>query len=170
MRPVVDHWTTRRLAAERLQPRHFLALLRSNQDARVMATLGGLLDHAQTRAYLKKNLDHWRTHGHGIWMFSLRQNGSAVGRGGLRYLEVDGQEAAAISYALAAEQWGRGLGTEIAKGLVRIAFEEIGLSEVIAVAYPHNIASRRVMEKAGLHFEAEVIHGGEPHVLYRLTR
>jgi RimJ/RimL family protein N-acetyltransferase len=167
----VDRWGTRRLLAERLQPRHFLLLLRMHQDPRVMATLGGVRSHEETRQYLRKNLDHWRTYGHGVWIFSLRRGGRAVGRGGIRYLEVDGEgSAAAISYALSAEHWGRGFGTEIASGLVRLAFRELSLPEVIAAAYPHNTASRRVLENAGLRYDRDVIHAGESHVLYRLVR
>jgi ribosomal-protein-alanine N-acetyltransferase len=170
MSRAVERWKTKHLVAERLQPRHFLSLLRMHQEPRVMATLGGLRSHEETRLYLKNNLDHWRAHGHGIWIFSRPGGGQVVGRGGIRFLEVEGETAAAISYALSAEHWGAGLGTEIAQGLVGVAFEKLGLEEVIAAAYPHNLASRRVMEKAGLRYERDVIHGGEPHVLYRLCR
>jgi ribosomal-protein-alanine N-acetyltransferase len=167
----LDNWSTRRLNAERLLPRHFLLLLRMHRDKQVMATLGGVRSRAETRDYLKKNLDHWRTYGHGIWIFSRRGDRHAVGRGGIRFLEIDEEATtAAISYALDADHWGHGLGTEIARGLVRIAFRELELPQVIGVAYPHNTASRRVLENAGLRYEREVIHAGEVHVLYRAVR
>ncbi len=46
--------------------------------------------------------------------------------------------------------WGRGYATEGALAVVRFAFHEIGSPEVISIAHPDNVASRRVMEKAGL--------------------
>jgi RimJ/RimL family protein N-acetyltransferase len=44
------------------------------------------------------------------------------------------------------------------------------LQEVIAYALPHNIASRRVMEKTGFIFEREIVYEQLRHVLYRRRR
>jgi RimJ/RimL family protein N-acetyltransferase len=38
----------------------------------------------------------------------------------------------------------------------------------VSFTLPHNAASRRVMEKAGLTYERDITHAGLPHVLYRL--
>ena len=164
----VDRIETRRLRAERLQPRHFLSLLSMHQDPRTMQTLGGLRGHEETRLYLRQNLDHWRRWGHGIWILRERRSGRTLGRAGIRFGELEGDGRAALSYALSSEVWGEGLGTEIARALVQVAQRDLGLAEIIAAAYPHNVASRRVMEKAGLTFEREVMHAGERHVLYSL--
>ena len=39
--------------------------------------------------------------------------------------------------------------------------------DLIAFTLPDNLASRRVMEKAGFAYEREILHAGLPHVLYR---
>jgi hypothetical protein len=44
------------------------------------------------------------------------------------------------------------------------------LPEIVAFTLPDNVASRRVMEKAGFVDECEVAHAGMPHVLYRRAR
>ena len=61
--------------------------------------------------------------------------------------------------------WGRGLATEGSRALLAKAFNEWGLEKVSAHTMASNLASRRVMEKAGLRLESEfqyemdVLHG-----------
>jgi RimJ/RimL family protein N-acetyltransferase len=50
-----------------------------------------------------------------------------------------------------------------------VAFEDLGLIDVVCFTLPANRASRRVMEKAGFEYERDVVHAGSPHVLYRIT-
>ena len=68
------------------------------------------------------------------------------------------------------EFWGQGLATEIAQASIGIAFNELGLSDVVSFTLPTNLASRRVMEKCGLTFERDIEWKDLPHVLYRLKR
>ncbi|MHC4549465.1 MAG: GNAT family N-acetyltransferase [Planctomycetota bacterium] len=167
--PGIDSFVTDRLAAARLRAADLDDLCRLHRDPRVMATLGGVRSADETRQGLAKALAHWERHGFGIWVFRDRADGVFVGRAGLRHLPVDGCDEVELLYALRAEHWGRGLATEMAGALVNMGFEHLGLTNVIALALPTNRASRRVMEKAGLQYERDVIHASLPHVLYRLT-
>ena len=63
-----------------------------------------------------------------------------------------------VGYALRPEVWGRGLATEVVAELVGIG-EELGLS-VWAETFAENIASQRVLEKAGLELVEEVAAEG----------
>jgi RimJ/RimL family protein N-acetyltransferase len=65
------------------------------------------------------------------------------------------------------KRWGQGLATELAHAAVDVAAEPLHLREIVAFTLPDNLASRRVMEKAGFTYERNVIHVGLPHVLYR---
>lgn len=142
-------------------------LCRMHADVRVMATLGGVRSEERTREFLRTNLAHWDEHGFGLWMFREAATGAFVGRAGLRHVRIAGREEVELAYALMPEFWGRGLATELARGLVRIAFEELALAELVAFTITTNQASRRVMEKVGFAFERELVHAGVPHVLYR---
>ena len=53
---------------------------------------------------------------------------------------------------------------------VEVAFEDLDLEEVVAFTLPDNIASRRVMEKAGFAYDRDIQRAGLPHVLYRIVR
>jgi ribosomal-protein-alanine N-acetyltransferase len=168
MQPL-ETFRTDRLTAERLQAAHLDELCRMHQDARVMATLGGLRSDEQTRRFLREGLDHWDRHGYGLWVFRDRAGASFVGRGGLRQVVVGGTEEVEVAYALLPAFWGRGLATEMAEALVVVAFERLSLPDVTSFTLPTNRASQRVMEKVGLAYERDVVHAGLPHVFYRLT-
>ena len=159
---------TARLRAERVDRRHLDWFHDLRLDERVSEWLGGTITRAQSEASLKLELEHWRREGFGFWAFFDRRTGQFVGRGGLRRCKVGGREEVEIAYALVAERWGEGLATEMGEAFVRIGFETVGLAELIAFTLPHNDASRRVMEKLGLVFERDVVHAGQPHVLYRI--
>lgn len=168
--PAVETFGTARLLAERLREEgHLPELRRMHRDPRVMSTLGGLRSDEETTRYLRNNLDHWDAYGYGIWAFRGRKDGRFVGRAGLRNTHVGGEDEVELAYALAAHYWNRGLATEMAKALLKVAFEDLDLTEIICFTLPTNLASRRVMEKAGFAYERDVVHVGQPHVLYRTS-
>lgn len=58
-----------------------------------------------------------------------------------------------LGYLLRPDVAGRGLGTDLARGLLSAAFDSLGLRRVIAGCYADNVASVRVLEKAGMRRE-----------------
>ena len=66
---------------------------------------------------------------------------------------MGGNDEVELAYALMAEYWGRGLATEMAKAILNVAFEQLGLTDLVCFTLTTNRASQRVMEKAG--FECE---------------
>lgn len=77
-----------------------------------------------------------------------------------------------LGYRFRRAFWGKGLATEGAKALVAYAAVDPAFTAVVAVALRENVASTRVMEKAGLRFRSEcTLPGYElPGVTYRLPR
>ena len=57
---------------------------------------------------------------------------------------------AELGYRLLPEAWGLGYATEGARALVRHAFTDLDLASVVATTMTLNLASRRVLDKAGL--------------------
>jgi RimJ/RimL family protein N-acetyltransferase len=55
-------------------------------------------------------------------------------------------------------QWGRGIGAIVARELVRIAFVEVGMHRVLAVASERNLRSIRCFSKAGFREEGRLRH------------
>lgn len=162
-----DGFSTPRLHAERLAAEHWPDLRRMDQDEGFMRLLGGVRDEAGTRVYLEQNLKHWDDHGFGMWI--LRDSGTAaiIGRAIVRHLDVEGVDEVEVGYGFMPAYWGRGLATEIARACVRRGFDQLRLASLVAITTPANLASLRVMEKAGLVYERDIIHAGTPHRLFR---
>jgi ribosomal-protein-alanine N-acetyltransferase len=90
----------------------------------------------------------------------------------LLYLtETSQHPSAAILYLLLrSDQWGNGYATEAGQALVRFAFEELDLPILYAGCHPENAASRRVLEKLGMHFEGEQLdYPGAPEGIVALA-
>lgn len=165
-----ESFLTPRLTAERLREHHFPDLLRMHSDPGQMATLGGLKDEVETRKYLEWNLKHWDDHGFGLWILRERPDGPVIGRAQLRHLDVEGQDEVEVGYSFHPEYWGRGLATEIATTCVSLGREQLSLQSIVAITLPDNLASKRVLVKAGLSPAGETVHAGQPHSLYRWRR
>lgn len=66
------------------------------------------------------------------------------------------QSSGQIGFALRADQWGRGLGSEVVRLLLRLGFDELGLYRIWGARDPRNEASARVMAKAGMVEEGRI--------------
>ena len=55
-----------------------------------------------------------------------------------------------MGYRLVPQAWGQGYATEGAKALVAYGFDTLTLLRIVGVTYPENVASQRVLQKAGL--------------------
>lgn len=71
-----------------------------------------------------------------------------VGSGRLFVSDVE-PSAPELGYLVRAPFWGKGYGTHIARALVRVARERLGMPRVVARTAIGNVASARVLEKAG---------------------
>ena len=166
----LDAFATPRLLAERLKLEHLPDIRTMDQNQLFMAKLGGVRDEEASLRYLERNLAHWAEHGFGLWVLRDRPSGTVIGRAVLRHLQVEGSDEIEVGYGFMPDYWGRGLATEISLGCLQIAREQLGLESVVAITLPSNLASQRVMQKAGLEYEREFTHEGELHLLFRTPR
>ena len=166
----IDRLETERLILERLRLEHAPDQFRLLLDPRVSATLWPGAERpteADVLDGLATKVDHWRRHGFGMWLLRDRESGEAVGRGGLQYTFTAGLNDVEAAWAIVPERWGQGLATELAHACVEVAIEQLSLREIVAFTLPTNVASRRVMEKAGFVYDCQIVLAGLPHVLYR---
>ena len=165
-----DDRQTARLRLTRIAPTDLDDLIRMYADPQVMATLGGVRTTDQVAHYFEQQMTHWEQHGFGFWMMRDINSGQFIGRGGLRYAVVEGQTEIEVGYGLMSEFWGRGLATELARESVRVGIVEMKVPELVCFTLTTNLASRRVMEKAGFRYERDFLYADLPHVLCRLRR
>jgi ribosomal-protein-alanine N-acetyltransferase len=169
----IERVSTSRLCCERLQLGHANAIARIMLDPRIGEWLWPSPTPptmAELRRSLEGDIRHWERHGFGIWLLRDRLTGEPVGRGGLRWTEPNGEPEIEVSWAVVPERWGEGLATEMAEAATGAAFGPLDIEELIAFTQPHNVASRRVMEKTGFAYDFDFVYKELAHVMYRRRR
>ena len=91
-----------------------------------------------------------RYEGYGFWAAIEKPTGQFLGWFHFRPGEGASADEAELGYRLRKSAWGKGYATEGSRALIRKGFTEFGVQRVVAEAMAVNLASRRVMEKAGL--------------------
>lgn len=87
---------------------------------------------------------------------ALADGGALIGSISLRV--VTRHRRASLGYWLGVPYWGRGYCTEAAIAMIRYGFEDLELHKITAQHMIGNAASGRVMEKAGMQKEGELVH------------
>jgi [ribosomal protein S5]-alanine N-acetyltransferase len=106
----------------------------------------------------------------GTWAIIIRETGKLMGLCSLMPWTVDGVEEVEMSYILAEEYRGQGLGTELSQAVIQYGFKELKLSRIISLIQPDNMTSRHVVEKVGMRFEKEGQDEAGPFVVYSIAR
>jgi RimJ/RimL family protein N-acetyltransferase len=88
--------------------------------------------------------------GYGFWAAIEKQTGEFLGCFYLTPQEGGPPGEAELGFRLCRSAWGKGYATEGSRALIRKGFTEFGMQRVVADLMAVNIASRRVLEKAGL--------------------
>ncbi len=151
-----------------------------NADPAVMEFFASL----QSRASSDASIDTWQaqliSQGWSNWAAELVESGQFIGFVGLsvprRVLPFS--PCVEIGWRLARAFWGKGLATEAARGVLRVAFGRLCLPDVVSFTAVGNQRSRAVMERIGMRnanqdFEHPGVPEGHPlrlHALYRVSR
>lgn len=80
---------------------------------------------------------------------ATRHSAGLVGTIGFNRFERTAVRRAVLGYDLVREVWGQGLATEAVRAVIEYGFSELGLNRIEAYTEPENVASQRVLEKAG---------------------
>ena len=86
----------------------------------------------------------------GYGMFTLVETESRLVVGFAGLVHPAGQSEPEIKYALLRSHWGRGFGSELVPHLLSYGSRVHGLTRVIATVAKGNLASQRVLAKAGM--------------------
>jgi ribosomal-protein-alanine N-acetyltransferase len=115
---------TERLLLRHLEPDDLDNLYALYRDPEVRQYFPeGTLTYQETKDELE-----WFLNGHpehpelGLWATILKDGNRFIGRCGLLPWTIDGRYEVEVAYLLAKEDWGRGLGTEAAQGVLDYGF------------------------------------------------
>jgi RimJ/RimL family protein N-acetyltransferase len=104
----------------------------------------------------------------GFWRIEGRADQVFHGLGAL--LRMPDGDDVEVAYRLVRAAWGRGLATEAAGTLVAHALRTLALPRVVAVTYPDNRASQRVLDKLGFERRGLTEYKGVRATFHVLTR
>lgn len=121
-----------------------------------------------SKAILDYFIQHWQQHGFGAWAVIEGKSGKLIGQAGLNFLPESPEVE--VLYRFDPAYWGRGIATEATKACLRYGFEILQLDHIVAITKAEHLASRRVMEKAGLHYEKDAYFYNLEVVYYRISR
>lgn len=177
---------TPRLILRTFEDSDLEALLAINQDPQVMRYFPSTVDRTGTQAMIERIQNNFNERGFCFYATELKSDGALIGFVGLNvpsfaipHFQPKGQPVVEIGWRLSAVHWGKGYAPEASKEVLRHAFEDIGLEEVVSFTAKINQPSIRVMEKIGLQHNPEddfihpMLEASSPlseHVLYRLAK
>jgi RimJ/RimL family protein N-acetyltransferase len=152
-----------------------------NADPVVMQYFEAPFSGQQSDEAIDRYLAAFDRDGFSFFAAIVRETGEFAGTIGLQFMRdvVPNlpQPAVEIGWRLPRTAQGKGFATEGARTVVEFAFNELGLSEVVAITAIPNQPSRHVMEKLGmthhpeLDFDHPRVSAGHPyqrHTLYSL--
>jgi len=139
---------------------------------RAVAGLVAKFCDVEARLALNDMDRHWKEHRFGLWALEEQASGALVGNAGLTVLDGWNAEPANIEvgWLLARSAWGRGLAVEAGRASLGYAFDVLGLTRVVSVAFASNWRSERVMRNLGLVHAGRTRWMGDDVVWYGVDR
>jgi RimJ/RimL family protein N-acetyltransferase len=162
---------TERLILRRLLPDDLDDLFALYRDPEIRRFFPeGTLTYEETKDELEFFLNGHPDHPElGLWATVCTETDEFIGRCGLLPWTIGQRQEVEVAYLLAKEHWGRGLGTEAARGIVRYAVGQLGLSRLVCLVTPGNQASANVARNIGMTLDAEMEDDDGPFLLYSMS-
>lgn len=131
----------------------FDAICELNANPEVMRYIEVCRPVSKVREFLEKAIHHFEKHGFSFGTVFEKASNRIIGQAGILYLAYDDtQPDVEIGYRLHPDYWKKGYATELARALIQWGFNHLTTKKLIAVIQPGNFASRRVLERVGMHY------------------
>jgi len=127
----------------------------------------------ETAGFLERVIARYDEDGFGLEAVIERSTGDLIGWAGLAvpHFLPEVLPSVEVGWRLAPSARGRGLATEAGAAAVRYGFTDGGLSRIVSIYEPENVASGRVMERLGFtYWRTTTGPRGEEVVVTELTR
>ena len=135
--------------AERIDPDQMLAW--RNDPA--------VTKHLARSTWSREDVDRWfGSLGGTRHAYAVEVEGQVIGVASLDDIDETNRKCQAAVIIGDTRHWGRGIGTQAAELVTAIAFQELGMHRVLAVASERNPASIRCFQKAGYREEGRLRH------------
>ena len=171
---------TERCLVRCLDADDFDNLLRAHEGPNMARYFPFPFDKDYLRGFLDRVRRAQEADGYSFGLIIDRQTKEPIGMAGLAVVNFEASftPTVEIGWRVREDQWGNGIATETAHGMLTYGFQTLNLSEIVAFTAAINLPSKRVMERIGLRrrevgdFDHPMIDPASPllrHVLYGLT-
>jgi len=150
-----------------------------NADTTVMRFFPATLSADETKAFYDSIQQEFSEYGYGLYAVEEKDSGCFIGYIGFHWarFDMDFCPCIEIGWRIDKKYWNKGYATEGAAACLKHGFDNLGFDEVVSFTATENIASKRVMQKIGMHFERYFEHPKvaeghplRPHVFYRIKK
>jgi len=142
-------------------------LLNSNEA--VMRYIRPVKDRAACDTFLSQQLDAYtEEHKLGRWYVGEKESDRLIGM--FSILPMQGNIDYHIGYALLPDEWGKGYATELLQAGVAYFFNNFSKQQLFAITQPENIASEKVLIKAGFTLKDTTRNEHETLNLFAMNR
>ncbi len=159
---------TERLILRSQQPEDTETIVKMFADAEVMRFIAD--GNVIPRNIAEQSVNRWneyeRKHGFTSWAVVRKEDDVFIGKCGFNYLPDNSDIE--LSYMLDEPYWGNGYASEVAKATLDHGLNKLGLKRVVALVYPQNSPSIRVIEKSGFKYEKEYDYKGIKMLMYAI--
>jgi ribosomal-protein-alanine N-acetyltransferase len=148
---------TARLRLRQLTPDDGPFIFELLNDADFLANIGdrGVRTADDAVAYISNGpLASYARYGFGLYLVELKDAAAAIGLCGLLHRPT--HPDVEIGFALLPRFRRQGYTLEAARAVMRLGTGSLGLTRIVAIAAPGNVASIRILESLGLVFERPV--------------
>ncbi len=170
---------TERLILRQWKDSDIAIFVEINRDEKVMEFFPEVWSEEKSRDCAEYFRKHFSENGFGFFAVELKENHEFIGFVGIAKVgfEAHFTPAIEIGWRLASKHFGNGYATEAAREVLRFAFQDLGLKEIVAFTVPDNLPSQNVMKKIGmtrdfagdfLHPKLAQNHKFAPHILYKI--
>ena len=129
------------------------SLVMHANNPRIAQFMKDIFPHPYTKEAGRKFIS-FATAGNPVHIFAIEVEGRAAGGIGIHQQEDIYKKNAEIGYWLAEQYWNNGIISKALNEIVAIAFNRFNITRVFASSFIHNIASQKVLIKAGFQLEA----------------
>ena len=170
---------TQRLALRQWSDSDRAPFAAMNADPDVMEHFPARMTRAESDGLFERSRAAIARRGWGLWAVGRRADEAFLGFVGLTVVPDDLPFAPAVEvgWRLAPAAWGSGYATEAAREALRIAFDVLGLAEVVSYTAMTNARSAAVMRRLGMREDGRFDHPRlpdghrlRPHRLFRIAR
>ncbi|HEY9194609.1 MAG TPA: GNAT family N-acetyltransferase [Mucilaginibacter sp.] len=160
--------TTERLLLRQFEGSEVQMLWAMNSDERVARYIPQRTEQETHELFAQMLADYHANPKLGRWAIFEQQSNEFAGMCMLINARhsLQGYE---IGYSLNYSYWGKGMATEIVQAVVDYGLNVLGLTEIYAITVAENVASGRVLKKAGFNV-TEITLNGEPVLYHRIRK